>query len=402
MVMVVVSLCIVAQAEASSTTGYAWGNRMGWFNFGTTFGNVQVSTTNMTGYAWSQNFGWINLAPSGSGVLNDGLGNLSGYAWSQNAGWINFLGVSINSSTGVFGGTASGTIAGSVNFSCTNCSVNTSWRAVTSSPLSVLNTALNGGSNIVLVPNATTSVSVSATINDTSGCSAITGGTTTILLYRSGVTSSSCLTGSGNGYSPSLNCYIATAFTASSTCSSNAVNATTTFGVYYFAQATDASSSFPSQNWMATVNFTDTSKVTASQDSVGHALLTMTALNVTPSAINYGTVNPNTDTGLKNQSTTVQNVGNASSTFQVSGTALASSTNTIATSSQHYATGTFTFGGSEQQLNGSPTTISGFFLTSPTSTSAVSGPLYWGVGIPSGVTSGTYSGTVTLTSIFNP
>src|SRR5580698_7565614 len=81
-------------------------------------------------------------------------------------------------------------------------------------------------STITLTANATTSINVEATISDNNGCSEITGGTTTILLYRSGVGSSSCFSTASN-----LNCYQATVFTASSSCSGGTVNTTTTFGV---------------------------------------------------------------------------------------------------------------------------------------------------------------------------
>jgi hypothetical protein len=391
------SLEPAAGSSSGNTTGYAWGDKLSWTNFGTSQGNVNVFTTTVTGYAWSQNFGWINLAPSGSGVLNDGLGNLTGYAWSQNAGYINFGGGVSISSTGTFTGIASGTIASSLNFGCTQCLVNTTWRASVANPLSVLNTTLNSASSIVLIPNTTTNISVGTTISDTNGCAAITGGTTTIMLYRSGVGSSSCISTPNN-----RNCYVLTAFTASSTCASGSQNATTTFALQYFADATDASSSFPSQNWVGTVNFRDSSGNTASQDATGQELLTLTALNVTTSSLNYGRVNPNTNTGSTNQTTTIQNVGNSSETLQINGTALSLGANLLATSSQHYATSTFTFGGAEQLLNGSPTTVSGFSLRAPTSTTVVSSTVFWGLSIPSNQASGTYSGTVTFISLFAP
>jgi hypothetical protein len=255
---------------------------------------------------------------------------------------------------------------------------------------------LNHAASIVLTAGTTTPVSVNATIADTNGCSDVTGGTTTILLYRSGISSSTCKTSPNN-----LNCYTASAFTASSTCSSNSVNTTTTFNVQYFAQATDASSSFSSQSWIATVIFKDSGNATGSGDSTGQELLTLTAINVTTSSVSYGTVSPGLTTGSTNQTTTVQNAGNSSTTLQISGTALTKGANLIATSSEHYATTSFTYGGAEQQLNGSPTTVPGFLLTAPTSTSIVQSNLYWGLGISPGEPTGTYAGTVTLTPVFS-
>lgn len=111
----------------AATTGYAWGENIGWINFGPASTSVQVTTSGLTGYAWSANYGWINLSPASSGVKNDGSGNLSGSAWGEQTGYIDFSGVVISSS-GTFTGQASGTIAGRINFSCDHCNVvTTDW-----------------------------------------------------------------------------------------------------------------------------------------------------------------------------------------------------------------------------------------------------------------------------------
>jgi len=105
---------------------YAWSNNVGWLNFSDT----TVTDSALTGYAWSQNNGWISLAPTQSGVVNDGSGNLSGYAWGEGVGWINFAHVTIDSS-GNFTGTASGDTIGTLTFDCTYCDVQTDWSAAT-------------------------------------------------------------------------------------------------------------------------------------------------------------------------------------------------------------------------------------------------------------------------------
>jgi hypothetical protein len=261
-----------------------------------------------------------------------------------------------------------------------------------------------GGNNpatITLTANATTSISVNATISDNNGCSEITGGTTTILLYRSGVSSSTCLTTPNN-----LNCYTATAFTASSTCSGGSVNVTTTFGVYYFAQATDGSSSFPGQNWLATINFTTPDNTTGTADSTHttstNILATVTALNITTSSINYGLLQASSTTGSVNQITTSTNAGNSSTSLQLSAQAtLSSGVNVIATSSQGYSTSTFTYPGNSTALSASPATVSGFLLTSPTTTTNVAQPVFWGLAVPNGTPTGTYNGTNLFTALFH-
>ena len=257
--------------------------------------------------------------------------------------------------------------------------------------------SVNGGSAITLTPNTTTNINVNATINDANGCSAITGGTTTILLYRSGVSSSTCIGGAN-----SLDCYVATAFTASSTCSAGTTNTTTTFPIQYFAQATDASSSFSGQSWITTVDFSAAGGATGTADSAGVTLNSLTALNVTTSSINYGTITAGTNTGSTNQQTIVTNAGNSSSSLELSAQAtLTSGANSIATSSQGYATSTFIYPGASVPLSATAAAVSGFLLTSPTSTTNVSGSIYWGLNVPFGTATGTYSGTNAFTALFH-
>ena len=45
----------------SSSDGYAWGENVGWINFGSTDGDVDVTATALDGYAWGENVGWISL-----------------------------------------------------------------------------------------------------------------------------------------------------------------------------------------------------------------------------------------------------------------------------------------------------------------------------------------------------
>jgi len=134
-----VSLSVfAAETNIDSVYKYAWGEDIGWINFGTKNGGIIVKNDKITGYAWSQNYGWINLSPKNGGVSNDGKGNLSGYAWGENLGWINFEGVKIDSD-GYFSGYAIFNFNGKeskISFNCSNtnsCSksnfkVKTSWK----------------------------------------------------------------------------------------------------------------------------------------------------------------------------------------------------------------------------------------------------------------------------------
>jgi hypothetical protein len=140
------SLAFAASGTIDSVNKYAWGENIGWVNFGAAHGNVQVGDSALAGYVWSANYGWINLSPSQSGVKNDGNGNLSGSAWGQELGYINFAGVSI-SSTGTFTGIATGNTSGRITFNCANCKVVTSWRASSSTATST--PAATGGGVVV-------------------------------------------------------------------------------------------------------------------------------------------------------------------------------------------------------------------------------------------------------------
>lgn len=179
---ILVLLCLLALpvfVSASNTDGtidatnkYAWGQNIGWINFGTSQGNVHVTDSQLTGYAWTENTGWINLNPSTSNyVHNDSNGTLSGYAWGEGTGYIDFTGVTIDS-TGYFHGYASSTISGKISFNCTNgnsCgssnfAVQTDWRPANSRTSS--NTSSGGG--VISGPLAFGTQRTSATTSSTS------------------------------------------------------------------------------------------------------------------------------------------------------------------------------------------------------------------------------------------
>jgi hypothetical protein len=124
----------------TSPDQYAWGNVAGWINFATASSTITVSDSSLTGYAWSANDGWINLSPAGGGVTNSD-GALGGWAWDESAGWVSFSGVSIDAS-GTFHGEATGADGYAINFSCTTCDVQTSWRRTT-----IANNTANNNTN---------------------------------------------------------------------------------------------------------------------------------------------------------------------------------------------------------------------------------------------------------------
>ncbi|GIW66666.1 MAG: hypothetical protein KatS3mg095_0564 [Candidatus Parcubacteria bacterium] len=115
-----------SEGVIDSNYKYAWGDYLGWVNFGCDYCNVKIFDDKLSGYIWSENFGWINLYPEFGGVRNDSEGNLSGYAWSENLGWLNFDNVKIDEN-GKFNGEIKSDY-GKISFNCQYCDVRTTWR----------------------------------------------------------------------------------------------------------------------------------------------------------------------------------------------------------------------------------------------------------------------------------
>lgn len=222
----------------------------------------------------------------------------------------------------------------------------------------VTNVKLNGNAAITLTPNTSTAVTISFTVTDTNGCTDVfTSGNVTSTAFRFSV-GISCTTDNANCYRVS---------TSTHNCiSADSADATATVQLQYYADATDASSSYSSQHWEAHVIVRDSENATGSATSTAVEVNTLLAINVETSTIPYGSLSSGENTGATNQTAAVKNAGNSSTSLNISGTAGTSGANVLATSSQHYATTTFTFGGSEQTLSGTPTAVSGLTIRAMT------------------------------------
>lgn len=176
--------------------------------------------------------------------------------------------------------------------------------------------------------------------------------------------------------------------------SGNSETYTATFPVQYFADATDADSPNSGDTWTCTLTPSDGEGAgTASSDTI--EMNSLLALDVT-SSISYGSLSPNTDTGATNQTVTVTNTGNRDMDPQISGGNMTSGGNTIVVGQQKYSGSTFTYSSGGTVLTTTPTTLN---LTLPQRTStAVTANTYWGIGVPNGTVSGSYSGTNTYTA----
>jgi len=122
------------------------------------------------------------------------------------------------------------------------------------------------------------------------------------------------------------------------------------------------------------------------------------ALNITEATIPYGSIKSNQNSGSVNATTTVINYGNTPLDSTVNGTDM-TGPGIIEVNNQEYATTTFTYSGvgsGATDLGSSTPARVDINIVRPTSISDFTAPIYWGIGIPAGKTSGNYSGTNTF------
>ncbi|HXF44029.1 MAG TPA: hypothetical protein VNK70_01005 [Candidatus Paceibacterota bacterium] len=250
---------------------------------------------------------------------------------------------------------------------------------------------------ITLTENGTTTITITATITDSNGCSEVfTGGTIKAQLYRSGVS------GAGSCSADPNNCYRNITMTdVGGTCaggSDTSGNASGTVQIWYIAEATDASSSFSTETWQVEVIATDSSNASSSAtDSTPPELSTLLALDVTAS-LSYGTVAANATSATVSASTT--NTGNYNTLdAQFSGVALESGANSIAAAQQKYST---TTSEAYEQLDYTLSTTPTFRELNIAKATATTTPSkqgsFWAILIPAGQAAGTYNGTTTITA----
>jgi hypothetical protein len=258
----------------------------------------------------------------------------------------------------------------------------------------VSSVTFNNSSAITLVENTTRTVYATSTVSDGNGCSTIVGVTTDF--YRSGLTAGSCDT---PGEANANNCYSRASCTVVAGSCTGGVDTAADYvcsaALQYYADPTDTGT-YSAQTWTATTYVTDLSATSSASASV--ELNTLAALDVT-SSISYGTLAANTDTGVVNSTTTVTNTGNTNIDPDLSGTNMTSGGDTIAVGQQKYSATNFTYSGGGTTLTTSPTSLN---LTLPQRTSGVvTSNAYWGIGIPAGTPSGSYTGTNTFTAVAN-
>lgn len=139
---------LVATPAYANTTGYAWSESLGWFDFS----NAVVTDSALTGHAYNDNTGWLVL----SGVTNTN-GTLSGYAWSESVGYFDFSDAYIESNS--LKGYAYNDNTGWLSFD-TGTTVTTTWISSTPQEDEPRRSSSGGSKKKVVLKTPTTSPSV--------------------------------------------------------------------------------------------------------------------------------------------------------------------------------------------------------------------------------------------------
>ncbi len=255
---------------------------------------------------------------------------------------------------------------------------------------------------IIPTENATTSITITATITDSNGCDDVfASGSIAVALYRSGVA------GGASCSADDSNCYQSiTAVEVGNTCAGGADTSgdmVATATIWYFAEATDASSTYSGETWQAQVKAVDESNSSSTAtDSTPPELNSVYALTV-DSAIAYGTMSADTTSTISEigqSTTTVTNTGNYKIDTEVSGTDMTGA-GTIVASKQKYATSSLGYESLTYSLSTGATARDLNIIKATSSSTPSTAVTYWGISIPAGQAQGGYTGTNTFTAIWS-
>lgn len=265
---------------------------------------------------------------------------------------------------------------------------------------------LNGGGNITLTENTFVYATSSMTVTDGNGCSTISSVTAQLAFAST--------TGEATGETCSYNantCYTTscTATTTGNTCTGGADTSAEydcVFEIWYPARPTDPTSpGLTAALWYVTATSTDGSN-SSSATNTGETIdiVTLNSLDITGS-INYGSVAANADTGATNQTVTHTNTGNTAIDNDISGDVMCTDYSTCSGDSfgpgqQKFDLSDVTYASLTNTLvaTSSPATIELDLATTSATTSAVTDDSYWGIAIPNGQASGSYTGQNTFTA----
>ena len=249
---------------------------------------------------------------------------------------------------------------------------------------------LNNGQNISLIPGTVSRVYATGTVTDLNGYADLYQATSTF--YRSGATGGAACTVNNN------DCYRSTCtFT---NCSGNSCTASCYADIYYFADPTDAGSTYSGQQWYAYLEARDTSAGYGFATTPSVEVNSLRAIDVT-GPISYGSIAVSGNTGATNASSSVKNQGNMIIDLQISGTGLSDGgSSLIPANQQKFSTTTFSYGTCTTchlLSSTSPYTLDTNIVKPTVVSPPVTSKVYWGVAVPYGTNNTPHSGMTVFT-----
>lgn len=257
--------------------------------------------------------------------------------------------------------------------------------------------------------NEVAATTTSTSVSDNNGClDIVSGGYATSSIYWSSVANAQFCTADDN------NCYqigAADCVITSGSCT-GASDADLTYTcsttIAYHAIPTDDADGTPYEltNWLGSLTVTDNNNLrTTATTTVGVDVITLTALEVSETTIPYNSVKASQNTGAYNATTTIINYGNSPLDSGVDVNDMDKDDmlgDFIEAENQQFSTSTFIYGSGTWSVEEASTTLQVDILTvKPTSQTNVYDEIYWGIGIPAGKPSGSYTGQNVFTAILD-
>jgi len=259
---------------------------------------------------------------------------------------------------------------------------------------------LNVGNAISLTENSNVYIMATATVTDTNGYADIKSVTSSLECNQ---TTTICGLGVGNAptwcyYIPNGN---GSSTCATTSCAGNSCTIVCGTPVWFVAEPTDASGTYPAKAWEIDITVSDIAANVA-RGSTTQELNILPAVDVS-SSIAYGSLNPGGTSTEKYTNST--NTGNLKIDLTMLGTSTwATGPLIIDTGRQKYATesamGDWATG---TALASNTAALWNYDLIKPTATTTntATGSIYWMIKIPDGQAAGSYSGTTTITPVWS-
>lgn len=260
--------------------------------------------------------------------------------------------------------------------------------------------SLNGGSDITLTEGSYKWASSTMTVSDSNGCSTITAVTAKIY-YTAEANSGTVCT------QDDQSCYISicSATTTGNTCdggSDTSAQYDCGFKIWYNANPSDGVSQIWSVSATST-DGTDTGNATNTAETI--EINTLNALNLSGN-ITYPATSANSNTGATNQTITITNTGNIIIDGEFSGDNMCTdyptcSGDSFSVTNQKFDTSDVTYASLTNSLSGTPASVQLNIVKATATTSPSTQATYWGIAIPDGQATGSYTGQNTVSAITN-